>query len=53
MTTEPKFVQKKRQQKAEKKENQGMEGIREAVSTPEKENGEKMLLVSTSEKAGS
>jgi hypothetical protein len=53
LTTEPKFVQKKRQQKAEKKENQGMEGIRETVSTPEKENGEKMSLVSTSEKAGS
>lgn len=53
LTTEPKFVQKKRQQKTEKKENQGTEGMQEAVSTPKKENGEKISLVSTSEKAGS
>ena len=35
---------------AEEKENQGSEGTSETVSTPEKENAEKMSLVSTSEK---
>ena len=50
LTTEPKFVQKRRKKTAEEKENQGSEGVSEAVSTPEKENAEKMSLVSTSEK---
>ena len=35
LTTEPKFVQKRRQQKLRDKENQGIEGIRVTVSTSE------------------
>jgi transposase InsO family protein len=49
LTTEPKFVQKRRQQKLRDKENQGIEGIRVTVSTSENGNEEKMSLVSTSE----
>ena len=50
LTTEPKFVQKRRRQKLKEKENQGAEGVPEAVSTSENEKEEKMSLVSTSEK---
>jgi hypothetical protein len=49
LTTEPKFVQKRRRQKLKEKENQGIEGIRVTVSTSENGNEEKMSLVSTSE----
>ena len=38
LTTEPKFVQKRRQQKIKEKENQGVEGIPEIVSTSENGN---------------
>ena len=50
LTTEPKFVQKRRRQKLKEKENQGAEGAPEAVSTSENGKEEKMSLVSTSEK---
>ena len=50
LTTEPKFVQKRRRQKLKEKENQGAEGVPEAVSTSENEKEEKMSLVSTFEK---
>ena len=50
LTTEPKFVQKRKQQKLRDKENQGIEGIQMTVSTSENGNGEKMSLVSTAEK---
>ena len=50
LTTEPKFVQKRRKKAAEEKENKGSEGVSEAVSTPENVNEEKMSLVSTDEK---
>lgn len=50
LTTEPKFVQKRREKKAKEKKKQGTEGISETVSTSEKEIEEKMSLVSTSEK---
>ena len=50
LTTEPKFVQKRKQQKLRGKENQGIEGIQMTVSTSENGNGEKMSLVSTAEK---
>jgi transposase InsO family protein len=50
LTTEPKFVQKRRRQKLKEKENQGTEGVPEAMSTSENGNEEKMSLVSTSEK---
>ena len=50
LTAEPKFVQKRRQQKLKEKEIQGTEGIPETVSTSENGNEEKMSLVSTSEK---
>ena len=50
LTTEPKFVQKRRHQKLKEKEIQGTEGIPETVSTSENGNEEKMSLVSTPEK---
>ena len=53
LTTEPKFVQKRRRQKLKEKENQGAEGVPEAVSTSENEKEEKMSLVSTPEKEDS
>ena len=50
LTTEPKFVQKRKLQKLRDKEKQGIEGIQMTVSTSENGNGEKMSLVSTAEK---
>ena len=53
LTTEPKFVQKKRQKKVKEEENQGMASSSAVVSDSENEKVEKMSQMSTSENAES
>ena len=53
LTTEPKFVQKKRQKKVKEEENQGMASSSAVVSASENEKEEKMSQMSTSENAES